>query len=50
MRWTVRGLEKSGSQLRNEHNMRAQDDIVDPQDLDLEPGHREPDLCSWTWA
>ena len=26
-------------------NACSQDAIIDPQDLDLEPGHQEPDLC-----
>ena len=27
------------------HYAKAQDNIVDPQELDLEPGHQEPELC-----
>ena len=27
------------------HYAQTQDNIVDPQDVDLEPGHQQPELC-----
>ena len=45
--WTVRGLEKSGSQCGRVSLALtdAGQQIVDSQDLNLEPGRQEPKLC-----